>query len=245
LQRWCPHIPFPRQQQFIELDCREALYGGAAGGGKSDALLMAALQYVDEPGYRAGLFRQTYTDLALPNALMDRAHEWLSGTAAHWNGDNKTWRFPSGATLTFGYLDSPSDHLRYKSSEWHYLGFDELSEFRLSQYQYLFSRVRRQRGSVIPIRVRAGTNPGARWVQERFGIPETLDFSRIYGYEGRVFVPSTLEDNEAIDREEYDAALQQGATAPISSMESAVPKENNSRPTCNSAETGLRKMPKL
>ena len=58
------------------LTCREALFGGAAGGGKSDALLMAAVQYVDVPGYAAVLFRRTFADLALPGAAMSRAQEW-------------------------------------------------------------------------------------------------------------------------------------------------------------------------
>ena len=53
----------------------EALFGGAAGGGKSSALLMSALQYVDVPGYSAILFRKTFADLSLPGALMDRANE--------------------------------------------------------------------------------------------------------------------------------------------------------------------------
>jgi len=54
---------------------REVLYGGAAGGGKSDALLMGALQFVDVPGYAAILFRRTFSDLALPDALIPRSHE--------------------------------------------------------------------------------------------------------------------------------------------------------------------------
>ena len=54
------------------LTCLEALYGGAAGGGKSDALLDAALMFVDVPGYASILFRRTYKDLALPEAIMDR-----------------------------------------------------------------------------------------------------------------------------------------------------------------------------
>jgi hypothetical protein len=73
----------------------EALYGGAAGGGKSTALLMGALLYVDVPGYSALILRRTYTDLALPGALMDVAHEWLEGSAATWHEMEKTWRFPS------------------------------------------------------------------------------------------------------------------------------------------------------
>ena len=69
--RYSPTQPTPKQRAFLALDCLEALYGGAAGGGKSEALLMAALQYVHVPGYAAILFRRTYADLSLPGALMD------------------------------------------------------------------------------------------------------------------------------------------------------------------------------
>ena len=105
-----PHEPTVKQRQFLALSGEEAFYGGAAGGGKSDALLMAALQYVEEPGYSAILFRRTYADLALPGALMDRAAEWLAHTDAKWEGTRKAWTFPSGAMLVFGYLDNERDH---------------------------------------------------------------------------------------------------------------------------------------
>ena len=104
---------------------------------------MGALAQVDVPGYAALLFRRTYSDLALPGALMDRAHDWLGGTAAVWNERKHTWSFPSGATLTFGYLETERDKYRYQSSEVQYIGFDELTEFAESQYLYLFSRLRR------------------------------------------------------------------------------------------------------
>lgn len=69
---FCPEEPSITQKVFLRTYALEALFGGAAGGGKSSALLMAALQYVDVPNYSAILFRRTYADLALPGALMDR-----------------------------------------------------------------------------------------------------------------------------------------------------------------------------
>ena len=78
VNRFIPHTPTPRQAALLLLDCREAFYGGAGGGGKSDALLMAALQYADVPGYHALIVRRNLPDLAMPNALMDRAHAWLA-----------------------------------------------------------------------------------------------------------------------------------------------------------------------
>jgi hypothetical protein len=106
LTRYIAHRPTPPQTAFLLLECREAMYGGAADGGKSDALLMAALQYVDVPDYAALLLRKSYSDLSLPAALVPRAQEWLTGTDTKWNGAEHVWRFPSGASLSFGYLDT-------------------------------------------------------------------------------------------------------------------------------------------
>lgn len=181
---------------------REALFGGAAGGGKSNALLMAALQYADVPGYAAILFRRTYADLSLPGALMDRAHEWLNGTDAHWSEQTKTWAFPSGATLSFGYLEGESDKLRYQSAEFQFCGFDELTQFSESQYRYLFSRLRRLKSASVPLRMRAASNPGGpghEWVKQRFVTSKR-------GPE-RVFIPARLADNPYLDRDEYAKSL--------------------------------------
>lgn len=118
--RFLPHTPFPKQQAFLILPHLEAFYGGAAGPGKSDALLMAALQYVEYPDYHAIIFRRTFTDLALASALISRAHEWLAGTPARWHEQTKTWFFPSGATVAFGYLESENDKYRYQGAEFQY-----------------------------------------------------------------------------------------------------------------------------
>lgn len=180
------------------------MYGGAAGGGKTDALLMAALQHVDVPGYAALLFRRTYQDLALPGAVMDRSHEWLRGSAARWSEVDHRWTFPSGATLTFGYLQSENDKFRYQGAEVQFIGFDELTQFKESQYLYLFSRLRRLEGSSVPIKMRAATNPGGvghEWVRQRFiDPPDEPD---------RVFVPARLSDNPYLDSGEYMHSLDQ------------------------------------
>lgn len=164
---------------------------------------MAALQYVDVPGYAALLLRRTFADLALPGALMDRADLWLRGTAAKWNGIEHAWTFPSGATLTFGYLESENSKYRYQSAEFQFVGFDELTQFTESQYTYLFSRLRRLAGSEVPIRMRAASNPGGvghEWVKQRF-ITTKQDGTR-------VFIPAKLRENPHVDQDAYLAALE-------------------------------------
>lgn len=202
LTKYIPHLPHPKQQVGLLLDNLEVFWGGAAGGGKSDWLLMAALQYVDVPGYSALLLRRTYADLSLPGAIMDRAQEWLRGTDAHWYEQRKTWVFPSGATLTFGYLDSENDKFRYQGAELQFCGFDELTQFTETQYRYLFSRLRKLEGVQVPLRMRAASNPGGighDWVKRRF-----LEEGPAAG---RIFIPAWLEDNPSVDAETYAGSL--------------------------------------
>ena len=179
----------------------EALYGGAAGGGKSDALLMAALMFVDIPSYNAIIFRRTYSDLALPEALIARSMEWLKPTEARWN-INHMWHFPSGACLAFGNMEHENDKYRYQSAAFQYIGFDELTQFTESQYRYLFSRLRRLETSNIPLRMRSASNPGNighDWVKQRFMIEGPTY--------GRIFIPAKLDDNPNLDRQKYVESL--------------------------------------
>lgn len=200
---YCPEEASITQNVFLRTYSIEALFGGAAGGGKSSALLMAALQYVDVPGYSAILFRKTYADLALPGALMDRFRSWISNyDEVHWNNNSFIATFPSGARISFGYLNNTNDYLRYKGSEFQFIGMDEVTEIRESDYRYLFSRLRRPASgplSDVPLRMRAASNPAPNWVRQRF-IVEGREH-------GRIFVPSKLTDNPGIDAESYRQAL--------------------------------------
>lgn len=201
---YCPEEPSLTQKVFLRTNALEALFGGAAGGGKSSALLMSALQFVDVPGYSAILFRRTYADLALPGAIMDRFQAWIANyDDVKWNANNYTAVFPSGARLSFGYLNNSQDYLRYKGAEFQFIGMDEVTEIRENDYRYLFSRLRRPASgpvSKVPLRMRAASNPAPNWVRQRFIVE---------GQEtGRIFVPSMLTDNPGIDAESYRMSLQ-------------------------------------
>ena len=206
MNRYFVEDPTARQRAFLLLDSvEEAFYGGAGGGGKSSALLMAALQYVDIPRYAALILRRTYADLSLPGALIDRAYEWLGGTDAKWNDQTHTWTFPwvsPPATITFGHLEHEKSHLRYKSSEFQYIAFDEVTEFEEKRYLFLRSRLRRRVESTVPLRIRSASNPGGpghEWVKRRF-LSEGPK-------KGRSFIPAKLKDNPYVDRASYERQL--------------------------------------
>lgn len=216
------HAPWPKQRAFLELTCLEALYGGAAGGGKSEALLMAALAYVHVPGYAALILRRDTQRLNLAGGLIPRSHEWLASTGATWSAAQKRWSFPTGsepATLTFGYLRDRQDKYRYGSSEFQFIAFDELTEFPEDDYLFLFSRLRRKRGLNAPLRMRSASNPGNighLWVRSRFIHPEhqmshltaaATDDAAVIWHQGIAYVPARIGDNPALNEQEYRQSL--------------------------------------
>ena len=199
--------PTPKQRAFLLMnDSKEILYGGAAGGGKSVAQLMAALQFVDIPGYSAILFRKTYADLSLPGALIDMSKQWLmpfvETKEVKWSEKEKQYVFPSGATLNFGYLESENDCYRYQGAEFSYIGMDEVTHISPTNYRYLFSRLRKPKTLQVPLRFRATANPGGafgEYYYQRFFVegPEI----------GRIFIGAGLDDNPYLDAEAYKESL--------------------------------------
>jgi predicted phage terminase large subunit-like protein len=221
--RNCPLRPTARQEAFLRMLDPEVFYGGAAGGGKTVALLASAAQYTDVPAYNALLVRPTMPELKRPGGLIDLSHAWFGPTKAVWQSDERVWRFPGpsrsgagGAALWFGYLDGQADVGRYAGSSFSFLGFDELPQVDELTYHRM-RRVLRQATNgpdlgrspdgltlaEVPVRIRATGNPGGRhhdWVKRYFVDPSTRA-------PGVVYLASRLDDNHYIDRDSYAVQL--------------------------------------
>jgi len=133
--------PQPRQEMFMARPEYEALYGGAAGGGKSDALLAEGLRQVEIPHYRGLILRKTFPQLM---ELIDRSRRLYGGSyrGAVYNQTQHIWRFPSGAMIRFGAMQHEGDRTQYQGQQYDYIAFDELTHFTWAEYAYLFSRNR-------------------------------------------------------------------------------------------------------
>jgi len=199
--------PTPRQADFLAAAEDEVLFGGAAGGGKTDGLVIDALgapwKAVEQPEYRALCLRRTFPEL---KEVIDRTNAIypLAYPGAKWSIKDGEWRFPSGARIELGYLDRDSDVGRYQSRQFQWIGWEELAQWPTSYpYEYMLSRLRAPERLRLPCFVRATCNPdgqGARWIAKRFKIlpsgqstyAEEKIGDRIWR---RRFIASRLEDN--------------------------------------------------
>ena len=221
--------PQERQAEFMQRGEYEALYGGAAGGGKSDALLAEALRQADKACYRGIIFRKTYPQLT---ELEDRSQTLYKGAypAARYNKTKHCWSFPSGAKIYFGAMQHKKDRLNYQGKHYDFVGFDELTQFSFDEYSYMFSR-NRPGGKGTRVYIRATANPGGpghSWVKQRFitaGEPmkpiieehkvKKPDGAEIIIRKSRVFIPASVFDNKELLRNdpEYLASLSMLPTA--------------------------------
>lgn len=204
--------PQDKQRVFMSRPEYEALFGGAAGGGKSDALVIEALRQVEIPHYKALILRKTFPQLS---ELIDKSLNYYPRAypAAKYNAATHKWTFPSGAKIIFGSLHRTQDKLQYQGQAYDFIAFDELTHFTYDEYIYLFSR-NRPNGPGTRVYIRATANPGGighGWVKERFvTVQEPMttiwaeteykepDGRIVKSRQSRIFVPSSVFDNPAL-----------------------------------------------
>lgn len=204
-----PH-PGP-QTDFLAAGEKDVLYGGAAGGGKSYAMLVDPLRYVHFKEHRFLILRKTLGEL---EELIDKSRELypLAFPGAIYKESKKTWEFPSGAKGSFGYLEKDSDVYQYQGRSYTWIGFDEITHLATSfAWDYLRSRLRTT-NPAIKTYMRCTANPGGvghNWVKKRYITPAEHNTAFV-GEDGitRKFIPAKLSDNPSLyEGGEYEKML--------------------------------------
>lgn len=213
---YIPYKPFPKQAEMILANEKEVLVGGSAGGSKSTSMLMRSLMYIqdEENQYDAIILRRSLSDLKRKGGLISIASRWLNRKEIQnnkelkpkWNGTDHVWNFPSGNSLSFGYLRNVQDLDTYQGSEYQFIAIDELTQMERFKYIYMRSRVRKAKSNKLPTQIFSASNPGNRgnkWVRERFieHKDENVDYNEVR------FIPSSYRDNIYLDRKEYEEFL--------------------------------------
>ena len=197
----------PRQSVFLNRTEEEVLFGGSAGGGKTDGLLAFIIRRAVVYSYSKHLFlRRTFADLSKAGAAIDRSKELLS-SSAHWDDQKHRWTFSNGSVFEFGYLDREDDKYNYQGAQFDSLAFDEAGLFTGTQYLYMISRCRSTVAGIIPL-IRLGSNPGGvghAFLKARFITPAspetTFEIPKEPGQTRQrfgCFIPSRLSDNQIL-----------------------------------------------
>jgi phage terminase large subunit-like protein len=217
------HFPHPKQFHFLQQSLEkamvlepdevyEALYGGAAGSAKSEAVLMAAAQQAFlYPGSATAILRRTMQELTKPGALLNRAiKRWSGLPGVNYNGSQHIFTFPNGSEVQFGYHHHPTHDAQYQGGEYHLVIFDELTYFPNNEaWLHLRSRMRRPQtldpADKFPLRLLATSNPGGpghAWVKNRFvgGTDPVSGEVIVPQYD---FYPAHLRDNPSVDFQAY------------------------------------------
>ena len=186
------------QTEFLAADEKDVLYGGAAGGGKSYAMLVDPLRYAHKKAHRALILRRSMPEL---RELIDKSRELYPQAfpGCKFREVEKVWNFPSGAKIEFGFLERDADVYRYQGQAYSWIGFDEITHLPTEfGWNYLASRLRTT-DPEIKTYLRCTANPGgvgAHWVKKRY-VDSNLPNESFIGDDGltRKFIPARLTDN--------------------------------------------------
>ncbi|MGH7743292.1 MAG: hypothetical protein ACREQ5_00520 [Candidatus Dormibacteria bacterium] len=201
------YIPTPKQQEFHNATEFDVLFGGAAGPGKSLALLMEGIRAcVKYPGLRVGVFRRTFPELEESLLTELARYEYAIALGAHYDRAHHDLRFPNGSLLMFRYAESMVDATRRQGGQYQLLLFDERTLTPPDVIEFLCSRLRSGDPSIPVLGIRSSTNPGGpghSMVRQRYVDATDYGANVVTDSRGRTvrFIPARLADNPHINRE--------------------------------------------